>query len=187
MQVSQTKLAGVLLVEPRVFGDNRGWFMESYSASKLKKLGIATRFIQDNHSYSAERGTLRGLHCQMAPKAQTKLVRCTRGAILDVVVDVRAGSPTYRQWIGVRLDADNRRQLYIPKGLLHGFITLVDDVEIEYKVDVDYSPAHDRCVRFDDPALAIDWEIANPILSDKDRNAPSLQESDVHFAYKEGA
>lgn len=184
MNIIKTELEGVLILEPKVFGDNRGWFMESFSDKVFKEQGLNINFVQDNHSYSAIKGTLRGLHFQNNPMAQTKLVRCTRGKILDVVVDIRKGSPTYKKWIAVELSQENKRQLLIPKGFAHGFVTLTDDVEVQYKVDEYYSKEHDRSIRFDDPEIGIDWGIENPILSDKDKNAPLLKDSDCDFIYE---
>ena len=138
MNLIKTEIEGVYIIEPRVFGDNRGWFMESYSKRMFEELGFDFKFIQDNHSYSALKGTLRGLHFQNNPMAQTKLVRCTRGKILDVAVDLRKGSPTYKKWVTVELSAENKRLFLIPKGFAHGFVTLTDDVEVQYKVDEYY-------------------------------------------------
>lgn len=183
MRVTETILKGVYLIEPDLFGDHRGWFMETYSKTKLALQGIDTVFIQDNQSYSAQKGTLRGLHFQNNPKAQTKLIRCTRGAILDVAVDIRKGSPQYCAWVAVELSAENHRQLYIPKGYAHGFITLTDDVEAAYKVDEDYAPALDRGIRYDDPAIAVVWGDVTPVLSDKDSRSPLLKDSDCNFVY----
>lgn len=184
MHITKTKIDGVLIVEPKVFGDHRGWFSETYSKTTFRELGIEIDFIQDNHSMSAQKGTLRGLHFQQNPKAQTKLVRCTKGEILDVAVDLRKGSPTFKQWVGVELSKDNHKQLLIPKGFAHGFVTLTDDVEVQYKVDESYSPEYDRSIRFDDPEIGIDWGISNPVLSEKDLNAPFLKDSDVDFSTK---
>ena len=186
MTVTPTAIPDVRLVTPQVFGDARGWFYESYSARSLKDAGIDTVFVQDNRSYSAEKGTLRGLHCQKAPFAQSKLLCCTRGEILDVAVDLREGSPTYLQHVAVRLSAENKAMLFIPKGFLHGFVTLTDDVEVFYKVDTYYNKDADRSVRFDDPAFAIDWGVATPILSEKDNHAPLLSDSDVKFSFGGG-
>ncbi len=174
----------VLIIEPKVFGDHRGWFTETYSRKTLEELGLKVDFVQDNHSFSASKGTLRGLHFQLDPKAQTKLVRCTSGRILDVAVDLRKGSPTYKEWVAVELSSDNKRQLLIPKGFAHGFLALTGNVEVQYKVDEYYAPELDRSVRFDDPEIGIHWGIENPILSDKDRNAPLLRDSDVNFSIK---
>lgn len=184
MKVEKTALPGVLILEPQVFGDNRGWFTEVYSQKRMLECGIDILFIQDNHSFSANKGTLRGLHFQNNPKSQTKLVRCTRGRLMDVAVDIRTGSPTYRQWVAVELSAENHRQLLIPKGFAHGFVTLTDNVEVEYKVDEYYAPDCDRSIRYDDPDIGVDWSVASPILSAKDLNAPLLKDSDVNFEYR---
>ena len=174
-------LPGVTLLEPRVHGDARGWFYEMYSQSTLAGLGIHANFVQDNRSFSAQQGTLRGLHCQGPPAAQSKIISCTRGRILDVAVDVRRDSPTYLQWVAVELSAENKRQLFVPRGCLHGFLTLCDNVEVFYKVDAPYAPEHDRTVRWDDPAFGINWGVAAPILSEKDANAPLWHELDLQF------
>lgn len=179
----ETGLDGCYIIEPQVFGDARGWFYESYSKEKFEKLGINTEFVQDNRSFSAQKGTLRGLHCQTDPCAQTKLIYCTRGSFTDVVVDIRKGSPTYMKHVKVELSAENRRMLYIPKGFLHGFVTRTEDVEAFYKVDAFYSPEHDRSVRYNDPAFGIDWDIENPILSLKDSQNVCLSDSDIQFTY----
>jgi len=183
MKLIKTELDGLFIIEPQVFGDNRGWFYESYSYSKFKELGIDTVFVQDNRSLSAVKGTIRGLHCQTNPKAQTKLIFCSRGAIFDVAVDIRKGSPTYLKWYGVELSSANKSMLYIPKGFLHGFLTLTDDVEVFYKVDEYYSPENDRSVRFDDSSIGVNWGISKPVLSSKDLNAPLLSDSDIKFIY----
>ncbi len=186
MKVTATSLEGVLILEPKVFGDNRGWFSESYSQRTLLDNGIDIEFIQDNHSFSALKGTLRGLHFQNEPEAQSKLVRCTRGRILDVAVDIRKGSPTYRKWIAAELSDDNHRQLLIPKGFAHAFLTLTDNVEVQYKVDAYYSPENDRSIRYDDPEIGIDWggEVT-PILSEKDLKAPLLRDCDCSFNHED--
>lgn len=183
MNIIKTDIEDVLIIEPRVFGDHRGWFTETYSKEKFREFGIDIDFIQDNHSLSVQKGTLRGLHFQLNPRAQTKLVRCTKGKILDVTVDIRDGSPTYKKWVAVELTEDNKKQLLIPKGFAHGFLTLTDDVEVQYKVDEYYSPENDRSIRFDDPEIGVAWDVDSPILSDKDLNAPSLKESDINFKY----
>ena len=185
MKKIATDLPGVFIIEPQVFGDNRGWFMETWTRKKMQDLGFDIDFVQDNHSMSAKKGVLRGLHFQKNPDAQTKLVRCTRGAILDVAVDIRKGSPTYCKWVAVELSAENKRMLLLPRGFAHGFLTLSDDVEVQYKVDADYSPSCDRSIRFDDPAIGVEWGITEPILSEKDKNAPLLQDSDADFVYVE--
>ena len=183
MTLNETAINGVFEIEPKVFGDNRGWFYESYSKEKFAKLGITNEFIQDNRSFSAQKGTLRGLHCQTNPKAQAKLITCLKGAILDVAVDIRKGSPTYMKWIAVELNEENKKMLLIPKGCLHGFVTLTDNVEVTYKVDEVYSPDNDRSVRFDDPVFGVEWGCENPVLSEKDKNAPLYCDSDVDFNF----
>lgn len=176
MQVTKTDLEGVLILEPKVFGDARGWFMETWSARKFEAAGLNFNFVQDNQSYSAQRGTLRGLHYQTAPFAQAKLVRCTRGKLLDVAVDIREGSETFAKWVAVELTADNKKQLLIPRGFAHAFITLTDDVEIQYKADNFYAPTCDGNIRWDDAQIGIDWPFAPTILADKDAKAPTLRE-----------
>ncbi|PRO65839.1 dTDP-4-dehydrorhamnose 3,5-epimerase [Alkalicoccus urumqiensis] len=183
MKVIETDINDICIIEPAVFGDQRGWFMESYSYEKLKKEGTDFNFIQDNHSFSAQKGVLRGLHFQQNPKAQTKLIRCTRGKILDVAVDIREGSPTYLKWIAVVLSEENKKQLLVPKGFAHGFVTLTENVEVQYKVDNGYSPEHDCSIRYDDPQLDIDWGIINPLLSEKDSQAPLLKDCEHGFKY----
>lgn len=181
MNIEKTKLDGVLIIEPDVFGDDRGWFMECYSKKRLEEQGVSADFIQDNHSFSSKKGTLRGIHFQMNPKAQSKLIRCTKGRVLDIAVDLRKDSPTYKQWVSTELSAENKKQFFIPKGFGHGFLTLEDNVEFQYKVDEYYSAEHDRSIKFDDPELNIDWQISDPIVSDKDKNAPLLKDSDCNF------
>ncbi len=183
MKATKTNLDGVLIVEPQVFGDNRGWFMETYTQNKMKALGITVDFVQDNQSFSAVKGTLRGLHFQMDPRAQSKLLRCTRGAILDVAVDIRKGSPNYKKWASVELSAENKKMFFIPAGFAHGFVTLTDDVEVQYKVDDYYAPDCDRSIRFDDPSIGVDWGVKDPVLSKKDLSAPLLKDSDCNFVY----
>ena len=181
-----TNLEGVYIIEPQVFGDQRGYFMETWSTRNFEEMGLHYDFVQDNQSFSAQQGILRGIHFQNAPMAQAKLVRVTRGAVMDVAVDLRKGSPTYRQWVDVELSADNKRMLMIPRGFGHGFKTLTDNVEFCYKVDNFYSKEHDRGIRFDDPALNINWGIDHPILSQKDTVSPFLNESDCNFTYSAG-
>ncbi len=181
MNKIETKFKDAFLIEPMVFGDYRGFFMESYSKEKFKKLGFTMEFVQDNHSLSAKKGTLRGLHYQLAPKAQTKLVRVTHGVIYDVIVDIRENSPTYGQWEGFELSAENKLQLLVPKGFAHGFVTLTDDVEVQYKVDEFFSAEHDRGIAWDDPDLSIDWGVEYPILSEKDIKHPNLNEVIINF------
>lgn len=179
--VEDTKMEGVKIVTPKVFGDHRGWFMETYSERDLKEAGIDAHFVQDNRSYSAKKGVIRGLHFQRHPHTQAKLLTCLRGRILDVAVDLRKASPTYKQWIAVELTEENKKQLFIPKGFAHGFVTLTDDVEIMYKCDDFYAPETDGGIRFDDPDIGVDWGISDPILSEKDQNAPYLRELDLDF------
>lgn len=181
MRLIQTKLEGVMIVEPSVFGDNRGFFLESYNEKKFNELGLDYKFIQDNHSLSVEPGVLRGLHYQLDPKAQTKLVRVATGAIYDVAVDIRRNSPTFGQWVGVILSAANKRQLLVPKGFAHGFCTIVSNTEVLYKVDEYYSPEHDRGIAWDDPDLGIDWPVTSPILSEKDGKHPLLKDAENNF------
>lgn len=183
MKLNETAISGVFEAEPQVFGDNRGWFCETYSKKEFEKVGIKADFVQDNRSFSAKKGTLRGLHCQKAPMAQAKLVSCIKGAILDVAVDIRKGSPTYMKWVAVELSEENKKMLFIPKGCLHGFVTLTDDVEIAYKVDEFYSPENDRSIRFDDGEIGVEWGVTDPILSEKDKKAPLLKDSDVVFEF----
>lgn len=185
MKVIKTKLEGVVILEPKVFGDGRGFFTERYSKKALEEQGLYFDLIQDNHSLSVDAGTLRGLHFQTAPKAQTKIVSIITGAILDVVVDVRKGSPTYGQYIKALITADNHRQIVVPKGFAHGALALVPNTHQLYMVDQQYSPENDRAIRWDDPELNIDWGWSNPILSEKDRGAPLLKDADNNFIYGE--
>lgn len=184
MKIINSSLPDVKVIEPAVFGDHRGFFMESYNEEVANANGISHVFIQDNHSLSVEAGVLRGMHYQLAPKAQTKLVRVTAGAIYDVVIDIRKGSPTFGQWQGFILSAANKRQLLVPQGFAHGFCTLVPNCEVQYKVDALYSPEHDRGIAWNDPALAIDWPTSNPILSDKDAKHPVLADAEINFVYE---
>lgn len=181
MIITSMSLNGVKLLEPKVHGDNRGFFMESYNTAVLKEQNIDHYFIQDNHSLSSDAGVLRGLHYQLNPKGQTKLVRVLSGAIYDVVVDIRKNSPTFGNWVGVILSEYNKRQILVPKGFAHGFCTLVPNTQVFYKVDEFYSPEHDRGILWNDPALGIDWPTSNPILSDKDKNHPLLKNAELNF------
>lgn len=183
MNIIKTMFEDLIIIETKVFGDHRGWFVESFSKEKLTNHNLIFDFVQDNHSFSAFKGTLRGLHIQLNPKAQTKLIRCTKGKILDVAVDLRSGSSTFKQWYAIELSEDNKKQLLIPKGFAHGFLTLTDEVEVQYKVDEYYSPNYERNIRFDDPEIGIEWGIDNPILSEKDLNALPLKEVDINFEY----
>jgi dTDP-4-dehydrorhamnose 3,5-epimerase len=178
MQVESLVIPEVLLVTPRRFGDARGWFSETYVKRELEKAGVSDVFLQDNQAYSSQRGTLRGLHLQVAPEPISKLVRCLRGAIFDVAVDVRAGSPTFGRWAGAELSAENGRQLYCPRGFAHAYLTLTDEAEVFYKIDGYYAPKCERGVRWNDPAIGIQWPIAEAdiILNDRDRALPLLAE-----------
>lgn len=184
MKITKTKFKGLLIIETGVYGDHRGWFTETYTKNKFVDNGINVDFVQDNQSYSTQKGTLRGIHFQTNPKAQTKMIRCTRGAIIDTVVDLRKGSDTYKQWFSIELSAENKKQLFIPKGFGHAFLTITDDVEVQYKVDEYYYKEHDRSIKFDDPEIGIDWSIEDPILSEKDLTAPLLKDSDGNFSIK---
>ncbi len=197
IQARRTDIPGVLILEPDTRGDGRGWFRETYSARDFAALGILDEFVQDNHSYSAKAGTLRGLHFQLEPSAQAKLIRCARGRVRNLAVDLRRGSPSYRRWFATELSAENGRMLYLPAGLANGFVSLCDDTELLYKVSAYYEPALDRSVRWDDPAIGADWlggadlgagtGMVPPggfILSDKDRNAPLLDRSDANFSIR---
>jgi len=181
LEVGELELAGVYEITPRRFGDNRGFFSETYSAPDLASAGIDLVFIQDNHSLSRSVGVLRGLHYQLPPFAQDKLVRVVRGAILDVAVDIRRSSPTFRRWLALEISAEKWNQILVPKGFAHGFVTLAPDTEVVYKVTERYAPGHDRSIRFDDPAIGIDWQVptAEITQSDKDRNAPLLADAQI--------
>lgn len=181
MNVTPLKLTDAYVLEPVVHGDHRGFFIESYNDSLFKQHGITYNFIQDNQSLSAEAGVLRGLHYQLNPKAQTKLIRVLTGAIYDVIVDIRKSSPSFGQWVGVILSEHNHRQLLVPKGFAHGFCTLVPNTQVLYKVDEYYSPENDRGILWNDPALGIDWPTSKPILSDKDQRHPLLKDAEMNF------
>jgi dTDP-4-dehydrorhamnose 3,5-epimerase len=183
LQIEETPLAGVLLATPRRFEDPRGYFCETWNRRTLAAHGIDADFVQDNHSLSRPAGTLRGLHFQRPPHAQAKLVRVVAGAVWDVAVDIRAASPTYGHWFGAELSAANGRQLFIPAGFLHGFVTLVPETEVLYKCTDFYAPQADASVRFDDPDLGIDWRIdpAAVVLSEKDAAAPRLRDIGTPF------
>ncbi len=183
LKVESLAIPDVKLVTPPRFGDDRGFFSETYNAQRFKEAGIDADFVQDNHSLSAKRGTVRGLHYQAPPFAQAKLVRVLRGAIIDVAVDVRKGSPTYGKWVSAEMSAKNGVQIYVPRGFLHGFATLEPDTEIAYKVDNYYSKECDGAVLWNDPTLAIDWGIpsAEAVLSDKDAAAPAFADFETPF------
>jgi dTDP-4-dehydrorhamnose 3,5-epimerase len=184
MQVETTELPGVLILKPRVFEDARGFFLESYNRETLRSHGIDTVFVQDNHSRSA-RGTLRGLHYQLPPAGQVKLVRVVRGAIWDVAVDIRVGSPTFGRWVGAELSAENFRQLYIPVGFAHGFCVLSEEAEVLYKASHVYSPAFEQGIVWNDADLQIAWPLAEPLLSERDRRLGTLADyvSGTPFIY----
>ena len=185
MKATETELKGVFVLEPQVFGDARGWFMESWSQRKMHDAGIDVQFVQDNQSFSAQKGTLRGLHYQLNPMCQAKLLRCTRGKIFDVAVDIRKGSPQYGKGVGVELSAENKKQLFIPRGFAHGFITLTDDVEVQYKADNYYAPECDGNIRWDDPDIGVEWPLKPVILSEKDSKSPLLKErTNLNFVYE---
>jgi dTDP-4-dehydrorhamnose 3,5-epimerase len=189
MHVEQTGLAGLLLLTPARFGDARGFFSESWNRARLAEHGIDVDFVQDNHSLSQKAGTVRGLHFQAPPHAQVKLVRCGRGALFDVAVDIRRGSPTYGRWFGVELTFENGLQLLIPEGFAHGFATRAPDTEILYKCSDYYAPQAEGTLRFDDPDIGIDWGLGDlePILSGKDAGAGGFAGFDSPFDYVEGA
>ena len=175
MNIKETLLQDVYILEPAVFHDKRGFFMESYNKRILEQLGIHVDFIQDNHSFSKNAGIIRGLHYQLNPKAQTKLVRVSTGAIFDVIVDIRKNSVTFGKWVSVILSEENKRQVLVPKGFAHGFCTLVPNTNVIYKVDEYYDPEFDRGILWNDPDIGIDWPISSPILSDKDSKLPLLK------------
>jgi dTDP-4-dehydrorhamnose 3,5-epimerase len=187
VNIINTELPGVIIIEPSVHGDNRGWFMEVFNEKKFVDAEIDIRFVQDNHSFSKNKGTLRGLHYQKNPKPQSKLVRCVRGAIFDVAVDIRKKSSTYGHWVGVELSETNKKQLLVPKGFAHGFMTITDNVEVQYKVDEFYSPENDRTIIWNDPTIDITWpKNIQPILSEKDKIAPLFKNADNNFLIGEG-
>lgn len=188
MDVRRTKLDGVVEITPQRHGDDRGFFSEVYNAGALAEHGIVVDFCQDNHSLSRQKGVLRGLHYQTDPFAQDKLVRVSRGAVFDVAVDIRQGSPTYGQWESVILTAQKGNQLFVPRGFAHGFLTLEPDTEFLYKVSNYYARECDRVIRFDDPSINVDWpgDRADFILSQKDRDAPPLGQADNSFFYQTG-
>jgi len=186
LDIQKTALEGVLILTPKRFGDARGFFSESWSRRVLLEHGLDYDFVQDNHSLSAKVGTVRGLHFQSPPHAQDKLVRCGRGRLCDVAVDIRKGSPTYGQWVGEELSFENGKQLLVPAGFLHGFVTREPDTEIVYKCSDYYAPDCDGALRFDDPDIGIDWALdgVEPLLSDKDAAAPLLADFDSPFTWQ---
>ena len=186
MLTETTPLPGVMILTPRRFGDARGFFCESWNKRALAGQGLHFDFVQDNHSLSAQVGTVRGLHFQAPPHAQAKLVRCGRGRLFDVAVDIRKGSPSYGQWFGLELSFENGRQLLIPAGFLHGFVTREPDTEIIYKCTDYYAPESDGAVLFNDPDIGVDWDMGDvaPVLSDKDAAAPRLRDFDSPFTWE---
>jgi dTDP-4-dehydrorhamnose 3,5-epimerase len=188
MQIEPLAIRDVLLVKPVKHHDNRGFFSETSRSDVLAAAGITAQFVQDNHVYSAERGVLRGLHFQTSPRAQGKLVRCTRGAILDIAVDIRKGSPTYGQHVSIELSAENWHQLWIPEGFAHGYVTLDPHCEVIYKVTEYWAPTYERGIAWNDPDLAIDWGIssADAIVAEKDRTQPQLRQLAPFFDFPSG-
>lgn len=179
MNIIKTAIPDVLIIEPKVFGDERGFFFESFNQKIFEDaVGYPVNFVQDNHSKSSK-GVLRGLHYQLAPHAQGKLVRCAVGEVFDVAVDIRKSSPTFGQWVGVNLSAENKRQLWIPEGFAHGFITLSESAEFLYKASSYYNPQSERSIRWNDERIAIDWPIQNITLSEKDNNALALENTEL--------
>jgi dTDP-4-dehydrorhamnose 3,5-epimerase len=183
-EFEQLEISGLVLIKPKVFKDNRGFFLETYKESDFQKAGIKERFLQENHSRSLQ-GVLRGLHYQIAPQAQAKLVRCLRGRVLDVAVDIRKGSPTFGRWVMVELSDENHYMLYIPEGFAHGFYVLTEEADILYKVSCEYSPEHERGIAWDDPEIGISWPDDSPILSERDRQLPPLREAEINVYYGE--
>lgn len=183
MKITELELKGVMILEPTYFEDERGYYCETYSKRTMKKLGILTEFVQDNHSFSAKKGTLRGIHFQNNPKAQSKLVRCTVGRIMDFIIDLRKESDSYKKWVCIEISQQNRKQILIPPGFGHAFLTLEDNCELLYKTDEFYYPEYDRSILWNDPELNIEWGISeNDItISQKDKNAVILAKSDINF------
>jgi dTDP-4-dehydrorhamnose 3,5-epimerase len=186
MLVEKTPIPDLLVVTPKRFGDARGFFAETWNKDVMADRGISLEFVQDNHSLSAEVGTLRGLHFQAPPRAQDKLVRCGQGSLFDVAVDIRKGSPTFGKWFGIELSAENGKQLLVPCGFAHGFVTRAPNTEICYKCSDTYAPDTEGAIRFDDPDLAIDWGVDpnSAILSDKDAAAPKLADIATPFEFE---
>ncbi|MGN0529078.1 MAG: dTDP-4-dehydrorhamnose 3,5-epimerase [Eubacterium sp.] len=185
LKITELEIPEIKIIEPTYFEDYRGYYCESYSQRTLSQYGINPVFVQDGHSLSLKKGIIRGIHFQKNPKAQLKLVRCTRGSVMDYAVDLRKGSPTYKKWVCTELSADNRKQLLIPRGFGHAFITLEDNCEVQYKVDELYYPELDRSIAYNDPEIGIDWGTDSPVVSEKDTKAPTLAESDVNFTMEE--
>ena len=176
MKFSETKLKGAFVVEIEKLTDDRGFFARSWCEKEFEAQGLTTRVVQANVSYNLKKGTLRGMHYQIAPYQECKLIRCTRGAIYDVIIDLRTGSPTYKQWTGVELTADDYTMFFVPRDFAHGFQTLIDESEITYQVSQFYTPGSERGIRFDDPAFNIQWPLEVSVISDKDRTWPDFEE-----------
>lgn len=181
MEIIQTSLDGVFIIKPKIIEDQRGFFMESYNKAKFQDLGMEFNFVQDNHSFSVTKDVLRGLHYQINPKAQAKLVRVIAGSIFDVAVDLRKSSSTFGQWFGITLSSENKTQLLVTSGFAHGFCTLEPNTEVLYKVDEYYSPEHERGILWNDPDLGIDWPTSSPILSNKDQKHPLLKDTEINY------
>lgn len=181
MRVTSLAIPEIKLIEPKYFTDFRGYFCESYSKRALEQCGIYADFVQDNHSLTLKKGTVRGIHFQTPPHPQSKLVRCTRGRIKDVAVDLRTASPTFKKWVCAELSAENHLQLFIPAGFGHGFVTLEDECEVQYKTDDFYYSDCDGAIIWNDPDIGVDWGIKEPVLSDKDAAAPKLSLADIRF------
>lgn len=182
MEIIRTEIDGVVVVEPRIFGDHRGYFFESFSEREFFEKVAPVRFVQDNESKSAY-GVIRGLHFQKPPYAQAKLVRVVSGRVLDVAVDLRSGSPTFGKYVSVELSEENHRQLFLPKGFAHGFCVLSDTAVLQYKCDEFYAPQSEGSVRWDDPEIGIEWPLSDVVLSDKDKFAPYLKDMEKVFTY----
>ena len=185
MKITNLNFKNAKIIIPDIFEDDRGFFMESFSSKKFREFAeIEADLVQDNHCMSKSKNTLRGLHFQLNPKAQSKLVRCSRGAILDVIVDLKKDSPTYKQWHAEKLSSDNRKQMWVPNGFGHGYLTLTDFAEVQYKVDEYYSPVYERALAWNDPSIGVDWGIDDPILSQKDLDAPQLADCEINLTEK---
>lgn len=181
MKFTKTEIEGLIIVEPVVYRDNRGFFTESWSKRAFEEAGLFYDFVQDNHAMSTVKGVIRGIHFQRGDRAQAKLVRCIKGAVLDVAVDLRPNSPTYKKWLGLELSEENKKQLLIPRGFGHAYVTLTDHVEFVYKADDFYAPEAEGGILWSDPELAIDWGVENPVLSVKDSKLPLLKDAVTNF------
>jgi dTDP-4-dehydrorhamnose 3,5-epimerase len=183
MKIYSSKFPEIIIIEPDVHLDHRGYFIETYRKDQFQSHGIDIDFIQDNHSSNLNKGTIRGMHFQLHPKAQNKLIRVVAGAIMNVIVDVRLGSPTFKQYETIHLSSDNKKSLLLPVGFANGYCTLMDNTEVIYKVDQYYSLEHDRAFAWDDPDVGIEWNVVNPILSERDKNAPKFCDVEINFKY----